>query len=120
MVELLGATQPESNLYACQAQIIIDAEPIRVQFGVKQYEFVLLKKILTTRPFSSVVLSDYRYYFAGSYRTNDSAGKAALAIRIEQGAQHKQFWFEITEELLANLFWLERIKSVNEVAHLSY
>jgi hypothetical protein len=120
MVQLLGAMQLEPNVYACQAQIIINESPVRVQFGINQYEFVLLKKIVTARPLTSLMLSDYRFYFAGSYRMNDSTGKAALAIRIEQGTQNKQFWFEITEKVIANLRWLEGIEAIDEVAHLLY
>jgi hypothetical protein len=120
MIELLGATQPEPDVYGCQVQTILNEETVSVQFEITQYEFVLLKKIVTTRPLSSATISDYRYFFAGSYRMNDSSGKAATAIRIEQGAQHKQFWFEITERLLANIIWLEKIKSVDELAQLRY
>jgi hypothetical protein len=120
MIELLGPTQPEPNVYGCQVQIILDEEPIRVHFGINQYEFVLLKKIVTNRPFSSTKLSDYCYFFTGSYKMNDSGGKAAVAIRIEQSAQHKQFWFEATERLLANFLWLQEIKSIDEVDQLRY
>jgi hypothetical protein len=120
MVELLGTTQPEPNVYGCQAQIILNEKPIRVQFGITQYEFVLLKKIATTRPFNSMKLSDYRYFFAGAYKKNDSNGKAAISVRIEQGVQHKQFWFEATERLLSNLLWLQEIKSIDEVKPLRY
>ena len=120
MVELLGATQPEPNVYGCQVQILLNEEPVRLQFGITQHEFVLLKKIATTRSFSSTKLSDYRYFFTGSYRKNDNSGKVAVAIRIKQGVQHKHFWFEATERLLSNLLCIQEIKSSDEVDLLRY
>jgi hypothetical protein len=118
LIELLSATHPSPDSYGCIAQMLLANEHVKVLFGISQKDYVFLKKILSTQPFQPAYTSKYRYFFVLSWRKNPDTGNTSVAVRIEQGTLHKQFFFDISKALLSNLAWLKQLKSLDEIAHI--
>ena len=118
MVDLLSAIQPSPDSYGCVAQMLLANKHVKVLFGISQKDYVFLKKILSTQPFQPAYTGKYRYFFVLSWRQNPDTGNTSVAVRIEQGTLHKQFFFDLSKALLSNLAWLKQLKSPNEIAHI--
>ncbi len=118
VVELVGASKRETA-FAGEVLLHLNGESLHLGFNVNERAYMLLKKVASFQPFESVASGKYRYFFSGSYR---QTGEDAImtGIQVVQDRRYKKFELELTPAVLANLFWLQRITSREQVEHLLF
>jgi hypothetical protein len=117
MPEFVNAYERD-GLYFSGIQIVLEGVPRMFELGISRKSYLALLRILETRPFDHMPGTKYRYFFRPAYSKRPDPDRCLAWIRIEQGTNFKDSKFEMPQQLIANLLWFQRVKSVDEVSHL--
>jgi hypothetical protein len=119
MLELVAAYERDS-LYFVVVRVCTSSETASFEFGVHRTGFNALRRILDTRPFGSMPGVKHSFYFSGSHSKEESDQEnVSIGVRIEEGMNGKNLWFDCPVSLAKNLKWFLQMKDLREAAALN-
>lgn len=116
--EILDAYQGDGLFYGVVRIRVSDAHAA-FQFGVTERGYYALKRILQARPLGTMPGVPHRCFFTGVVGVKlPRQDPVSISIRIEAGADAKNFDFECPLLLARNLLWFMQIKEAAEAGDL--
>lgn len=117
-IRLLEASKI-NDVHSCLLGCTIKGEALNLRIGIKSDDYPRLNTILQCRPFESIAVAPYSYFFNHSYRDDlENAEIKFVGIQVEQLKNSKQFEFKLSKSFIANILWLEQIEDKKELEHL--
>lgn len=107
LIELVEVFNSD-NIFSCTISLDINKENLRLCFSIVPKDYVNLLNILQFRPFENTGVAPYRYFFLLSYQKKEN-NIAIISMRVEQLRGYKNFKFEVTQKLIANLLWFDSL-----------
>jgi hypothetical protein len=117
--ELLSAYKREGQYFG-EITVCINEETRSFEFGLSLQGYQSLIKILSYRPFDATPGIKYHYFFTPTIHgtLERETNIRTVNIRIEQGKNGKEFEFELSTDLIANLKWFFELKNFNDASYL--
>jgi hypothetical protein len=88
------------------------------EIGISQKSFSYIKKILSYHPYDNLPGLVHEYYFVPSISKNSDNMTCKTIFRVVQGKNAKNFEFELTNELFANLLWFFELRNFEKTKYL--
>ncbi len=119
MLEIVAAYERDS-LYFGVVRVRNFSETASFEFGVHRTGFLALRRILESRPFGSMPGIKHSFYFTGSHGQEESGREnVSIGVRIEEGMNGKNLWFDCPVSLAKNLKWFLQMTDLREAAALN-
>jgi len=98
--------------------VTIDCITKSFEIGISKESFRYIIKILSYHPFDTLPGLKYKYYFVPSILKNADNLTCITQFRVVQGKNAKNFEFELTNDLFANLLWFFLLKDFEATKYL--
>lgn len=114
MPEIVDAYERD-GLYFGIVRVHTPSESAAFEFGVEKEGHLALRRILECRPFGSLPSLKHTFYFTGNYgREILDEEPARIGIRVEEGMNGKQVFFDCPTPLASNLRWFFEMTDLRE------
>ena len=87
------------------------------EFGVLEPGYRALRRVLQERPYENADAGRYRYLFVPKV-SHPTGSPFQFAVRIEQGRNGREFWFDGNRELISSLMWFFQLEDPSDAQHL--
>jgi hypothetical protein len=116
--QLLTAYERDGLYFGVVRLSLLD-QTASFEFGLDHAGYRAFRRILEARPFTNAPGLNHSFYLAGNYtRRKLNEERVSDGIRVEEGANAKNFDFDCPTSLAANLLWFFSLKNIREAGEL--